>query len=233
VARTDLASVQRVAHAHGATVNDVVLTAVTGALHTVLRHRGEDADRFVISVPVAGRRSAGAGHLGNEVGVMTVPVTVTGALYERLAMIARSTRLRRPATPSASAALLGPVFRALTWLGLYRWFVDRQRLISTLVTNLHGPDVGLSFLATPITEIIPVTPITGNVTVGFGVLSYAGTLVITVTADPRRCPDLPILLAGLQSELDLLTTEQTLDLKHGTLLSTGAKRPNSRAKAAG
>ena len=106
-ARTDLASVQRVAHAHGATVNDVVLTAVTGALHTVLRHRGENADRFVVSVPVAGRRSAGAGHLGNDVGVMTVPVTVTGDPYQRLAVIARSTRLRRPATPSASAALLG------------------------------------------------------------------------------------------------------------------------------
>jgi diacylglycerol O-acyltransferase / wax synthase len=88
---------------------------VTGALHAVLVHRGEDAGRFVISVPVAGRRSAGAGQLGNEVGVMTVPVTVTGSPYERLAVIARSTRLRRPATPSASAALLGPVFRTLAW----------------------------------------------------------------------------------------------------------------------
>jgi diacylglycerol O-acyltransferase len=212
VARIDLASVQRVAHAHGATVNDVVLTAATGALYTVLRHRGENADRFVISVPVAGRRSAGAGHLGNEVGVMTVPVTVTGALDERLAVNARSTRLRRPVTASASAALLGPVFRTLAWLGLYRWFVDRQHLVSTMVTNLHGPDARLSILAAPITEIIPVTPITGNVTVAFAVLSYAGTLVITVTADPHRCPDLPVLLAALQSELDLLATEQTPDL---------------------
>ena len=208
VARTDLASVQRVAHAHGATVNDVVLTAVTGALHTVLRHRGENADRFVISVPVAGRRSAGAGHLGNEVGVMTVPVTVTGALYERLAVIAGSTRLRRPATPSASAALLGPVFRTLAWLGVYRWFVDRQHLVSTMVTNLHGPDLRLSFLAAPIIEIIPVTPITGNVTVAFAVLSYAGTLTVTVTVDPRCCPDLPALVVRLRNELDLIATEQ-------------------------
>ena len=214
VARTDLASVQRVVHAHGATVNDVVLTAVTGALRTVLRHRGENADRFVISVPVAARRSAGAGHLGNEVGVMTVPVTATGDPHQRLVVIARSTRVRRPATPSASAALLGPVFRTLAWLGVYRWFVNRQHLVSTMVTNLHGPDVRLSFLAAPITEIIPVTPITGNVTVAFAVLSYAGTLVITVTADPRRCPDLPVLLAGLQSELDLLATERTPDLAH-------------------
>jgi WS/DGAT/MGAT family acyltransferase len=209
VARTDLASVQRVAHAHGTTVNDIVVTAVTGALHTVLRQRGENLDRFVISVPVSGRRSVGARHLGNEVGVMTVPVTVTGALDERLAAIARNTRLRRPATASASAALLGPVFRTLARLGAYRWFVNRQHLVSTMVTNLRGPDVHLSFLAAPITEIIPVTPISGNVTVAFAVLSYAGTLVITVTADPRRCADLPVLRAVLQSELDLLTARQT------------------------
>jgi hypothetical protein len=69
-----------------------------------------NVDRFVISVPVASRRSATAAHLGNEVGVMTVPVTVAGNLHQRLAVIALTTRNRRPATPSASAALLGPVF---------------------------------------------------------------------------------------------------------------------------
>ncbi|MET0418712.1 MAG: wax ester/triacylglycerol synthase domain-containing protein [Actinoplanes sp.] len=210
VARADLASVQRVAHAHGATVNDVVLTAVTGALHGVLGERGEHVDRFVISVPVAGRRSASAVHLGNEVGVMTVPVTVTGDLQQRLTAIARTTRLRRRATPNASAALLGPVFRILAWLGVFRWFVERQHLVSTMVTNVRGPDAGPTFRAAPIVEIIPVSPITGNVTVAFAVLSYAGTLVITVMVDPRCCPDLPYLVARLQRELDLLAAGQTL-----------------------
>jgi WS/DGAT/MGAT family acyltransferase len=209
VARVDLAGVRRLAHAHGATVNDVVLTAVTGALHAVLRYRGEDVDRYVISVPVAGRHEAIAGRLGNEVGVMTVPVTVAGDLRERLAAIARTTSTRRPANPGASAALLGPVFRVLAWFRVFRWFVDRQHLVTTMVTDLHGPDVRLSFLAAPITEVIPVSPITGNVTVGFAVLSYAGTLAVTVIADPRRCPDLPVLLERLQSELDLLTMDRT------------------------
>jgi hypothetical protein len=63
------------------------------------------------------------------------------------------------------------MFRTLAWLGVYRWSVDRQHVVSTMVTNLRGPDVRLSFLAAPITAIIPVTPITGNVTVAFAVLS--------------------------------------------------------------
>jgi diacylglycerol O-acyltransferase len=207
VARADLASVQRAATAHGATVNDVVLTAVSGALHAVLRHRGENVDRLVVSVPTSARREATTGHLGNQVGVMAVPVTAVANSHERLAAIARTTRDRKSAAPSASTQLLGPVFRALAWLGVFGWFVDRQRLVTTMVTNLHGPGLRLSFLAVPIIDVIPVSPITGNLTVAFAVLSYAGTLVITVIADPQHCPDLPILVAQLQNELDRFTTD--------------------------
>jgi len=203
VTRADLASIHRVAQAHGATVNDVVLTAVTGALHAVLRHRGENVNRFVVSVPVAARHRATDGRLGNHVGVMPVPVTVAGDPDQRLTATARNTRDRRPADPGASTALLGPAFRVLARLGSFRWFVDRQHLVTTMVTNLHGPDVRLSFLGAPIIEVLPISPITGNVTVGFAVLSYAGTLVLTVIADPKRCPDLPLLQARLQDELDL------------------------------
>jgi diacylglycerol O-acyltransferase len=211
VARADLASVQQAATAHGATVNDVVLTAVTGALRAVLLHRQENVDRFVISVPTSARREATAGHLGNQVGVMTVPVTVVGDPRQRLAAIAHTTRGRKPAAPAASTALLGPAFRVLAGLGVFGWLVDRQRLVTTMVTNLRGPGVRLSFLAAPITDVIPVTPITGNVTVAFAVMSYAGTLIVTVIADPQHCPDLPVLVAELQKELDLLTTDPAAD----------------------
>jgi WS/DGAT/MGAT family acyltransferase len=208
VARVDLARVQRAAHAHDATVNDVVLTAVTGALRAVLRSRGESIDRFVVSVPISARPEATAGRLGNQVGVMPVPVIVAGDLHQRLAAIARTTRNRKPRTSSNSTALLGPAFRAIAWLGAFGWFVDRQRLVTTMVTNLRGPDVHLCFLAAPITDVIPVSSITGNVTVAFAVLSYAGTLVVTAVADPDHCPDLPILIAHLQNDLDLLTMDQ-------------------------
>jgi WS/DGAT/MGAT family acyltransferase len=207
VARADLAAVRRVAHAHGATVNDVMLTAVTGALRGVLRHRGETVDRFVVSVPTAARREATAGQLGNQVGVMRVPVTAGDDPYRRLAAIAHTTRDGRSADPGATAAVLGPAFRILARLGVFRWLVDRQRLVTTMVTNLRGPDAHLSFLAVPIFNVIPVVPITGNVTVAFAVLSYAGTLVVTVVADPQRCPDLPVLVTHLQSELNLLATD--------------------------
>lgn len=210
VVRADLAAVHRAARAHGATVNDVVLTAVAGALHAVVQQRGENVDRFVISVPISARRQATGDHLGNQVGVMPVPVTVTGDPYQRLAAIAHTTRIRRPAAPATSTALLGPAFRILAWAGAFRWFVERQRLVTTMVTDLRGPNGRMSFLGAPIIDVIPVSPITGNVTVAFAVLSYAGTLVVTAIADSQRWPDLPNLRARLQSELDLLTNDRAL-----------------------
>ena len=133
---------------------------------------------------------------------MPVPVTVISDPHQRLTAIANTTRKSQPA---ASGAVLALAFRTLAWLGAMKWFVDRQRLVTTFVPNLRGPDSRLSLLALPITDVIPVSSISGNVTVAFAVLSYAGTLVVTVVADPQRCPDLALLVAHLQNELDVLT----------------------------
>jgi diacylglycerol O-acyltransferase len=202
VASADLPSVQRTAHARGATVNDVVLAAVTGALHAVLTERNEEVDEVVVSVPVSARRSASATTLGNDVGAIPVRLPCTGDLVTRLAAISAATGDAKTATPGASAALLAPAFRALGALGMLRWFLDRQRLITTFVTNVRGPATELRFLGVPITAVIPISPITGNVTVAFAVFSYAGTLTVTVVADPVRCPDLAVLVTALQGELD-------------------------------
>ena len=53
--RSDLAPVVQLAHQSGATVNDVILAAITGALHVLLLARGEDLPEFVVSMPVSSR----------------------------------------------------------------------------------------------------------------------------------------------------------------------------------
>jgi hypothetical protein len=88
--------------------------------------------------------------------------------------------------------------RLLARLGAYRYFIDHQRLVHTFVTNLHGPEHPLVLSGVPVTGIIPLGAISGNVTLAFAALSYAGTLTITAIADPQTCPD----LAKLSKELD-------------------------------
>lgn len=201
VARADLARIHATAHAHGATVNDVVLAAVTRALRAYCARGGERLDSLVASVMVTGRASAGPGLLGNVVGVMPVRLPATGERGRQLAAIAAITRAHKTANRGASAALLRPALRALAATGALRWFINHQRLVNVFVTNLRGPDLPQRFAGAAITEVIPVTLVTGNVTLTFAVLSYAGTLTVAITADPQAHPELGVLAGLLQSEL--------------------------------
>jgi diacylglycerol O-acyltransferase / wax synthase len=213
VVRADVAALARTAHAHDATINDVLLTAVAGALAATLQRRGETAHSFVVSVPVSGRRGASVTQLGNQVGVMPVEVPADGDPLARLASVVVSTSAHRGRGGSgASAALLAPIFRSLARLRVFQWFVDHQRLVTTFVTNLRGPSHPLSFLGSPIVDIIPVTIVPGNVTVCFAALSYAGTMTVAAIADPDHCPDLTFLAETLTDQLRYLAGQEQPEL---------------------
>lgn len=212
VVRRPLDAVRRAGHRRGATVNDVLLVATSAALGRVLHERGEHPGHLVVSVPVAGRRTGGparaeageAEHgatLGNRVGVMPVPVPLTGTARDRLAEVSGRTRQQKTRRRGASAALVGPAFRFLAALGVFRWFVDRQRLVTTFLSNLPGPTVRLRLAGATVERIVPITGTAGNVAVAFGALSYAGTLSITVVVDPEVVPSRAVADA-LEAELD-------------------------------
>lgn len=79
------------------------------------------------------------------------------------------------------------------------------QILLAFVSNVRGPETRLSFLERPITSIIPLSAASGNVTVSFAVLSYAGSLTITLVADPDTCPDLSALRDVLEEEVHALT----------------------------
>ncbi len=201
VVAADLAAVRELGHAHGGTVNDVILAAVAGALQALLASRGEELDLVTASVPVSARQAATGGQLGNQVGVMPVALPTGGDLAARVAQVAAITRARKTAVRGTSAAVLGLPFRLLAPTGVLRWFINRQRLIHTFVTNLRGPTEPLTLAGAPVRSLIAIPNTTGNVTVTFGALSYCGTLRITVLSDPSRLPDVAVLTAALRRAL--------------------------------
>lgn len=205
VAQEDLAAVIGAGRAAGGTVNDVVLTAVTGALGAALAERGEVLDRLVVSVPISARVRAGSGELGNRVGVLPVSVPLAGAPRDRLPAVAVVTRARKTEIPGASTVLWSPFVRLLAGVGAFGAFIGHQRLVNTFVTNVRGPAERMTIGRFPVLELIPVAPISGNVGVAFSVLSYAGRLTITVAADATRCPDGPRVAQLVQDQLAALT----------------------------
>ena len=208
VARTDLVALHAAGRRHGGTVNDVLLTAVGGALHTLLEGRGEHVETFRIAVMVAGEKEASADVPGNQAVPLIVDVPGTGTPTERLARMSGAVRAARASTAGRSPTAIPPtLLRFLAAAGLYRLYMRHQHRLHTLVSNVHGPDRPLTLDGAPVSAIVPLAIAeAGNLTVNVIALSYAGTLTVTVSADPERVPDLPVLAAALQAELDALIT---------------------------
>ncbi|GAA2479656.1 wax ester/triacylglycerol synthase domain-containing protein [Terrabacter carboxydivorans] len=193
------------AHRAGATVNDVVLAAVSSAMGQALADRGERPRELVVSVPYSGRTPGDAGRLGNETGVVPFRIPLELDRKSRLRAVASLSRAQRGRPRAASAAPLGAGFRALARLGALQWFVDHQRLVNTFVTNVRGPTQPWRFCGHTVSRVVPVAVTPGNVGVTFDVLSYAGTLGITVVSDPDVVADPGSLASHLEGELAALT----------------------------
>lgn len=198
-----LAEARAAARAAGATINDLALAVIAEGFAGLAATRGERLEHVVISVPVSARRSTDPGSLGNQVGVLPLSIPAGGERAQRLRAIAELTARAKRLPPAASSAILGPGFRWLARVGLFRWFTDRQQLVHTFASNLRGPAEPIRLGGLEVKRIVPLSVTTGNITVAFGTFSYAGDLSIVVTADPDLVPDLgrlELLLAdGLAS----------------------------------
>ncbi|HXZ73878.1 MAG TPA: WS/DGAT domain-containing protein, partial [Streptosporangiaceae bacterium] len=212
VVRADLAALRAAAHRHGATVNDAVLVAVAGALHQVLKARGEYVGTLVVTVPVSGRRPGGGAVLGNMVSPMLVAVPATGDLGKRLELVAAQVRRHKAAaTGPPPIAVLGWLFRPLAALGGYRWYMNHQRRFHTLVSHVRGPAEPVTFGGAQVTSAIPAGVAEGgNITVYFEVLSYADTVTLTAITDPDHFPDPGALTGALRSELDQIIHDRAI-----------------------
>jgi len=204
ITQSDLEALRRGAHSRGATINDALLTGVTTAVGAVLRRRGDDTQQLSVSIPVSLRSDSSAG-LGNRVGVMPVVLPVPpadSATAAHLRSVADRVRARKQLATGGTAFAVEPSFRLLCTLGVMSWFMDHQRMINTVVSNVAGPPRPFELLGRPVTQLIPISGVYGNVPVGFTALSYAGQFVVTVMVDPDIVPEQAWITAELQRTLD-------------------------------
>lgn len=203
VVRCSLDAAKKVAHAHGATVNDVLLTAVAAGYANLFRSRGERTDGVVLRafVPVSLHQEQTGGARGNVDAGMLVPLPI-GERDEvrRLELIAGETAERKKKSRPAA----GSMFRTVLLQRAFLRLMPRQRFMNAYVANVPGPPIPLFFAGAPLLEIFPIVPLTANISIGVGALSYAGQFNLTVVADRDLCPDLGVFVAGVQRSLEAL-----------------------------
>jgi WS/DGAT/MGAT family acyltransferase len=197
--RADLEQAKQVAHAHHATVNDVVLCTIAGGARALLAGRRELQRPLVLKVSVAAsvRAPTSASQAGNLVGILLVPVPVGEEdPIRRLEQIARATAERKRLPPYQPAARF-----------LQRWMIhtmNRQRRINLLMSNLPGPPQPMYFAGAKILELFQIGVVQGNVAVQVGALSYAGQLNFDIVADANLVPDSTVFANGIVEDLERL-----------------------------
>jgi diacylglycerol O-acyltransferase / wax synthase len=212
--RSDLDFVKRIAHAHDAKVNDVLMTVLAGGLRALLVGRGEPVDGLVLraTVPVSLHSERPGQARGNLDGMMVVPLPVGEPdAVRRLELIAAETALRKQRPRPRG----GTLFRSIPIQRVALRLVAHQHLMNTYAANVPGPPVRLYFAGAPLLEVFPVVPIIGNISIGVGALSYAGQFNLTVVADRERCPDLGVFIDGARRCLDTLAASVLLPTAAG------------------
>jgi WS/DGAT/MGAT family acyltransferase len=216
VVRSSVDRAGEIAAAHGATINDVLMAAIAGGLHDLLRARGERVDDLVLRayVPVSLRQGQRGRAEGNLDGMMVVPLPI-GVLdpVRRLQLIAAETTERKKMNRPRAGTLLrnGVIQRVVLRV------MAHQRWANAYVANVPGPPVPLYLAGAPLLEVFPVVPLTGNITVGVGALSYAGQFNLTAVADRDACPDIDVFARGVRDALQALAAPTRM-----TPLASGA-----------
>jgi diacylglycerol O-acyltransferase / wax synthase len=202
-----LAEIKSIGRTLGGTVNDVLLTAMTGSLRRYLEGRGEPVGglNFRAVVPVNLRPPGAEPELGNRFGLffLSLPVGIVEPA-QRLRELARRMDARK-------GSLEAPVaFGILNTIGMSPSQI--QDVVVTMfgtkgtavMTNVIGPREALYLAGAPLEGLMFWVPQSGRLGIGVSILSYAGSVWMGVMTDAGLVPDPEAIIAGFHAEFNEL-----------------------------
>ncbi|HEU5469332.1 MAG TPA: wax ester/triacylglycerol synthase family O-acyltransferase [Actinophytocola sp.] len=206
IARASLPDVVAIGKAHGATVNDVALTAISGAFRALLLHRGEVPDTHTLRtlVPVSVRAKGDHDILDNRVSLVLpfLPVDIADPV-EALAVV-HSRLCEAKADGEAQAGQAVTELAAHEPFGPVSWMIRLvtrlpQHSIITVTTNVPGPREPLYVLGRKVVELQPYVPIALRLRIGVAVMTYCDQMVFGITADYDSTSELELLTGAIES----------------------------------
>jgi diacylglycerol O-acyltransferase len=203
-----LAQIKHVAHVHGATVNDVLLAAVSGALRHYLQDQDSSVAEIQAMVPFNLRdlNQPLPHELGNKFGLVFLPLPVaTSGSYRRLVQVHRRMQEikhgRDGAVSYGMLSLLG-----LTPEPIERRIVDMLSAKGTAVlTNVPGPSDPVYLAGSPIPTVLVWAPTSGHIGMSVSIFSYRGEVTVGLMVDAALIPEPNRIVAQLEQELTALS----------------------------
>jgi WS/DGAT/MGAT family acyltransferase len=204
--RASLADMKHVKNELGGTVNDVILTAVAGALGRYMRSRGHPTVGLELRamVPVSVRTKEQQGALGNRVTTMMAPLPVwCEDPVRRMELVRQSMGDLKQSKQALGATLLTQLadFAPPTVAGQAARLQARQRFFNLVVTNIPGPQFPLYLMGRRMERVFPMVPLAKNQGLCVGVMSYDGQVNFGLIGDYDGMPDLEDLARDLEASI--------------------------------
>ncbi len=204
-----LAALRRMGAPASATINDVIVALIAGALRRHLLDR-EDVDCLTVRamVPVNLRPPNAKLELGNRFGLVVLPLPI--GIVDPIARIAAvrdaMLRLKGSREPVVSRAVLALMGRAPSFVedvGV-SFFSKKASLV---LSNVPGPRRKFRLGGVPVERVIFWVPQSGKMGLGISVFSYAGTVTVGVIADSHALPYPTLLVKDLEDEVESIERE--------------------------
>ncbi|MGI8715286.1 MAG: WS/DGAT/MGAT family O-acyltransferase [Solirubrobacteraceae bacterium] len=206
VVRQQLSEYKEVKDALGGTVNDVILTVVSGALAQWLHSRGIRTEGLEMRalVPVSVRTKAQRNSLGNQLTVMRGPLPVyIEDPVARLRFVRRAMDGLKESKQAVGAATLAAVnsLAPPTILAQASRLNFSTRLFNLLVTNIPGPQLPLYVLGRQLQDLFPLAFLPQDHALAIAIMSYNGGLDYGLLGDYDAMPDIDLVAEGIQASL--------------------------------
>jgi WS/DGAT/MGAT family acyltransferase len=223
VVRQELAQYKEIKDTLGGTVNDVILTVVSGALARWLRSRGIRTEGLEMRalVPVSVRTQGQRHSLGNQLTAMRGPLPVyIKDPVARLRYVSRAMDGLKESKQAVGAATLSRVNNLAppTVLAQASRLNFSTRLFNLLVTNIPGPQFPLYLLGSKLQSLFPLAFLPDNHALAIAIMSYDGGIDYGLLGDYDALPDIAVIAHGIDESV-----HELLDAARGK-----AKRPSAQ-----
>jgi diacylglycerol O-acyltransferase len=229
--RAELADFKRIKDLLGGTVNDVVLTVVSGALRSWLRSRGVKLAGLELRalVPVSIRsEDEHHGQLGNRIAAMRGPLPVyIEDPVKRLEVVRRAMDGLKESKQALGAEVISRFndFAPPTLLAQASRLNFSTRLFNLIVTNVPGPQIPLYVLGRELQDVFPVAFLPENHSLAIAIMSYNGGMDFGLLGDYDAMEDIETIASGLSESLaDLLSAAEAVEATQAGI-AAGADLP--------
>jgi diacylglycerol O-acyltransferase len=175
-----------------ASVNDVLLSCVAGALRGYLVDKGDSVRGVTIRalVPVNLRPLEKAQELGNQFGLvfLDLPIGIQSPVRRVAAVHATMVALKSSYQPVLSLGLLAAMGAGPKILQ-DQLLAALARNATAVMTNVPGPQQPLYLAGGRIDSLQVWVPQSGDIGMGVSILSYNGNVQFGMLTDRRLCPD--------------------------------------------